>query len=108
MQLTLCFRTGRFARYALTHLRSCAPCLEELGRTCLLSLPHDSRNPASSSWEWALQEAYNELLARLKALDGAAIAAAHYQAEQEDVSAALSAFLGALDGVVAAASPVAS
>lgn len=61
--------------------------------------------------ETALQEAYNELLARLKALDGAAIAAAHYQAEQEDVAAALSAFLGALDGVVAAASaasPVAS
>ena len=55
-----------------------------------------------------MQEAYNELLARLKALDGAAIAAAHYQAEQEDVAAALSAFLGALDGVVAAASPVAS
>ena len=74
-------------------------------------MPHKQCLLASSSWRRALQEAYNELLARLKALDGAAIAAAHYQAEQEDVAAALSAFLGALDGVVAAASaasPVAS
>ena len=59
---------------------------------------------ACNSSHWVLQEAYSELLARLKALDGAAIAAAHYQAEQEDVAAALDAFLGALDGVVAAAS----
>ncbi|KAK9827999.1 hypothetical protein WJX81_007449 [Elliptochloris bilobata] len=52
----------------------------------------------------AAKEAYGELLARLKALDGAAIAAAHYQAEEVEVAAALGAFLSALDGVVAAAS----
>jgi len=43
-------------------------------------------------------------LARLKALDGAAAAAARFQADEPDVAAALGALAAALDGVVAAAS----
>jgi len=43
-------------------------------------------------------------LARLKALDGAAAAAARFQADEADVAAALGALAAALDGVVAAAS----
>lgn len=59
---------------------------------------------SNSSKLRCVQEAYNELLARLKALDGAAIAAARYEASEGDVATALAAFLTALDGVVAAAS----
>ncbi len=50
------------------------------------------------------QDAYAVFLARLKALDGAAAAAARFQADEADVAAALGALAAALDGVVAAAS----
>ncbi len=50
------------------------------------------------------QDAYAVFLARLKALDGAAAAAARFQADEADVAAALGALAAALDDVVAAAS----
>jgi len=47
------------------------------------------------------QDAYAVFLTRLKALDGAAAAAARFQTDEANTAAALGALAAALDGIVA-------